>query len=199
MKKASIGTALVAALALSLGLSGVVAADSTTGQIGHYAINDGASFQTAGAACWYSGSGSGPWNIYRLVGRAPSAWWPNTSSTTGQHGTVGWQLIVKHKRLSESTWTLLKKTAVQKKTAYEDAPAYDPNDKAPFTNQWVNITYANFTSDTQFMAIIKIFWYKADGSVKGSVSHTVVEYGKTFGSVSKLTGNSPCFRTTNLN
>jgi len=178
MKGGSVIAAVAAALALTLGLSGVVAADSTTGSVGHYLVTDGNSVATAGAACLYSTPGGGIYNIYRIVGRRPSVWWPDTnSSISGQHGTVGWRLIVKYKSPSATSWTLLKQTTIQKATAHEDSPAYDPNDKAAFSNLWININYANFSqANTTFKALIKIYWFRSDGSVRGTATHTVQNY-----------------------
>jgi len=199
MNRASrLGAAAVLAGALSLALSGVVAADTIVGTIGHYDMTDGTTPSTAGAACLYATPGGGIYNIYRIVARKPSVWWPNTNaSISGQHGQVGWQLIVRYKRPLSSTWTLLKKSDIQKAIAYEDAPAYDLNDRAPFTNLWVNINYANFSeANTQFKASVKVLWYKADGTVRGSVTHAVQYYVvKGDGFNSYVFGSSYCWRS----
>ena len=193
MKKPSrLALAALLAGALSIAFSGVVVADSSTGSIGNYLMHDNSTFQSAGATCRYNPSspGSNLYHLYRIVGRAPSVWWPDTnSSIANQHGKVGWQLIIKYKLPASSTWALLKKSDIQKAVAYEDAPDYDTNDQAPFTNIYLNINYANFPdASTEFQAYAKVFWYRADGSVRGTLTHQYVYYriyeGSTAGGVS---------------
>src|SRR6476620_11352049 len=89
----------VAAVLLSIVMSGVAAADNVVGQHGNYIFTDYNITDQYGATCKYTaGPGLGVWDLYKIVARAPSVWWFDTnSSITTQHGPVGWQLIVLHK------------------------------------------------------------------------------------------------------
>jgi len=158
---------------LMFGLAGTVAAQ--TGQTGNYLFTD--SSTTAGVVCHYSSTGQN--QLDKVTVKAPSVWWPDTSSNSNtQHGTVGWQAFVYHKGASATTWKLLKKTTVHKATAYEGYPgAYDTADKAPFTNLAVSIPGTNYAFTHEFRVKVKVYWYsKVDGSVMGSVAHTVLYY-----------------------
>jgi hypothetical protein len=170
MRLSRVAGALAGTLALSVGLSGVAAADSTTGQTGHFKFVD--STTKPGAVCWYEPGGTNAYNLYRVVVRAPKVWWPDTSSSSNtQHGKVGWRVIIKSG--SPGSFTTLKKSGIRYAIAYEDHPLYDNSDKAPFTS----ITQ-NFISDkfTDYMVSVKVFWYRADGSVMGTATHDVVYY-----------------------
>src|SRR5262245_64557548 len=113
MKRASrLSLAALMSAALTFVLSGVAAADTVTGTVGHYVFNDLSTFQAAGVTCRYHASapGSHLFYLYKIIGRAPSAWWPDgNSSLSGEHGTVGWQIIVKHTQPAASTWIVLQK------------------------------------------------------------------------------------------
>jgi hypothetical protein len=168
----------VSAAVLSIVFAGVVAADTVTGQHGNYVMNDNGDAAATGAICRYADVGNLTYDIYKMVARAPSVWWMNTDSNkTTQHGTVGWRLIVLHKAPAASTWSTVGKTSIQKKTAYEDQLVpYAASTKAPFTNLTFSINKANYPTTEQFMARVKVFWYKSDGTVKGSVVHDVTYY-----------------------
>ena len=163
-------TAPVSAIVLSIVVAGAVAADGTTGQVGHYVFTDSAS--KPGATCVYNTTGGSEAFLNSVVVRAPSVWWPDTSSSSNtQHGQVGWKAIVKEG--SPGSWSTIASSSVQKKTAYEDHPFHDPADKAPFTNLTVSFTSNKFMN---YLVTVKVFWYRADGSVKGTATHDVVHY-----------------------
>jgi hypothetical protein len=168
----------VTAVLLSIALSGVAAADTAVGQHGNYVFVDGDSTTTTGATCKYADAGNLTFDVYKIVARAPKAWWPDTnSSITTQHGRVGWRFSVYHKTPAASSWTLLKTSSTQKATAYEDQlTPYGDSTKAPFTNMGMLISGKNFPATELFMAKVKVLWYRADGTVKGSVTHDVAWY-----------------------
>jgi len=178
---ASLGAAV-----LSIGLSGVAGAQ--TGQTGAYIFVDAQA--TPGVVCKYSSSS--PYKLYQLTIKAPQVWWPDTSSNSNtQHGTVGWQASVYHKGAAASTWKLLKKSTVHKATAYEGYPnVYDLADKAPFSNLSMSVPGSSYVPTHEWRVKVKVFWYsKVDGSVMGSVSHTVVYYKWGTGSTDVRTDN----------
>jgi len=164
--------AAIGAAVLSFGMTGVAGAQ--TGQTGDYLFTDGPT--TAGVVCHYSATGLN--QLDKMTVKAPSVWWPDTNSSSNtQHGPAGWQAFVYHKAESATTWKLLKQTTVHKATAYEDHPAYDPADKAPFTNLAISIPGTNYAFTHKFRVKVKVYWYsKVDGSVMGSVAHTVLYY-----------------------
>jgi len=188
--------AAVGAAVLSIAFSGVAAADTVTGQHGNYQIPDDDTPSLAAAICRYSEGAIGVWNIYKIVGRAPSVWWPDTNaSITTQHGPVGWRLSVLHKAPSSSTWKLLKNSSIQHATAYEDQlNPYGSSTKAPFTNIKISITASNFPASEQFMAKVKLYWFRSDGSVRGSVVHNVANYSEMLGSFQVATTTTSCVR-----
>jgi hypothetical protein len=195
-----LGFAVLVAGILAITFSGVAAADTTTGSIAHYVMNDLSTFQAAGATCKYNprSVGSNTYDIYKISARPPSAWWYDTNSSIDtQHGTVGWQMIVNTRVPPATTWTFWKKTSVQKKVAYEDHPAYDLADRAPFTNLSIDINYLDFAAaNTQFQVVVKAIWYHADGSVRGTAKHTVVYYRTYKGSTAgNVLGTQYCSRS----
>ena len=115
-----------------------------------------------------------------MIVKAPSVWWPDTSSNSNtQHGTVGWQAF----RLSQG------RVGHNLEAAQEDnCPTRPPPtratraltacaDKAPFTNLAVSIPGTNYAFTHEFRVKVKVYWYsKVDGSVMGSVAHTVLYY-----------------------
>jgi hypothetical protein len=186
--------AVVAASVLSIGFSGVAAADTVSGQVGHFIFTDGNSTTTAGAKCRYTQTDPNTWRIYRIVARAPKVWWPDTSSTSNtQHGRVGWRVILKYRHSGDTAWTVLKKSAIQYATAYEDHPLYDSADKAPFTKIAVDFNGSNFAVGDQFMVTDRVNWYRKDGSVRGYATHDVFYYNQIVsGSSFGVTGVGYC-------
>jgi hypothetical protein len=187
---------IVTACILTIGLSGVVAADTVKGQHGDYLFTD--SSGTPGASCRHVNGGGGEWWLAKIVVRPPSVWWPDTnSSNTTQHGPVGWQAIVKYRTLgSTGSWTLLMRSSVQHATAYEDQLVpYGNSTKASFSKKtfFINGSLAKYHLK-EFQVTVKAFWYsKSDGSVMGMASHTVQYYNYWLGSTNEgLTGAQWC-------
>lgn len=168
-------TAVSLAATLSIGLTGVVAADNVVGQTGHYLFTDGSG--EPGAGCLYRQTDAHTWRLFRIVVRPPMVWWPDTNADINrQHGRVGWRVIVWHKAPADSSWTLLTRSPIQRAIAYEDQPAYDPADRAPFTRIRVDINGAAFPVSEQFRATVKAMWFRRDGTVRGYVTHDVQYY-----------------------
>jgi hypothetical protein len=187
--------AVVSAVVLTIGLAGnVAAADKVSGQVGHYAFTDSDSSNSTGAQCLTTDVGNATYDLTQIVGRAPAAWWPDTNSDkTTQHGTVGWRLIVLHKAPAASSWTVLKKSTIQKATAFEDQlNPYGAGTKAPFTDIGLKVSASNFPTTELFAAKAKVIWYRKDGSVKGSVVHFISWYATMYG-VNVLGINPSCY------
>lgn len=167
----------IAALALGalMASSGIAAADTTTGQVGHYIFKDNA--ETYGATCVYAGSG--PYKLTQIVVKPPSLWWPDTNSANNrQHGKVGWQPSLQiSKPGTAGPWNTLFDAPAVVRVAYEDHPAYDAADKAnlPKYTLFVNHSYNKYPN-ANARIVHAAFWYAGDGTTKGSVMHEQVNY-----------------------
>ena len=180
-------SAAMMAAVLTFSVSGVVAADSVSGTYGHYTPTDGP--PGGGAICRYQMTDPANAEIYRMVMRAPSVWWPNRrSDVTTEHGRVGWRAVVQFYR--NGSWRTLTTTGIQRATAYEDQLSpYGASTKAPFTNISVNI---NDPLGRKFRATINMYWFRSDGSVLGRVTHPVKWYRLVVGSTYNGTIESSC-------
>ena len=167
----------ITALALGalMASSGIAAADTVTGQVGHYAFKD--SDVTYGAKCVYSGTG--PYKLAEIVVQPPLLWWPDTNATNNrEHGKVGWQPSLQLSRHGTAgPWNTLFDAPTLVRTAYEDHPAYDPADSAnlPRYTLYVNHAYNKYP-DMYARILHTAFWYAGDGSTKGTVTHEQMNY-----------------------
>jgi hypothetical protein len=170
------GTILALAGAALFATAGVAAADTESGQIGHYNFKDNQS--KPNATCIYSGSSH--YSLNQIVVKAPSVWWPDTNSSNNrEHGRVGWQISVQISLPGAyGPWKTLYMTEVDKKRAYEDQPPYDKADKAPLAQWTLNIPASNYNGKPNAYARVvpMLFWYAGDGSTMGSVTHDQTNY-----------------------
>jgi hypothetical protein len=175
MRVSRLITATVGAAVLSIGLSGVVAAQ--TGITGNHLFIDSNGSSTTGAACRYLRVTDTRAKITQITARPPSVWWPDRNSDNNtEHGKVGWRAIIYHTNAGLG-FVFLKQSGIQYATAYEGYPGgYDNADKAPFTNITVGITASSLPAGDQLRVVVKAYWFKKDGSVLGSDTHTVLWY-----------------------
>ena len=147
--------ATVAAAVLSIGLSGVVSAQ--TGQVGNYLFIDAEG--TPGAACRYDRVSDSRAKIYRVNVRAPQVWWPDRNADNNtEHGRVGWRFFVQHTNAGPG-WVALKRSGFQYATAYEGYPGgYDLADKAPFTSMAVDIAAKNLPAGDELRVVVRGVW-----------------------------------------
>lgn len=187
------GVVLALAGAALFATSGVTLADTETGQHGHYVFKDDAS--TFGVNCVYASQGNDTYKLTQLVVKAPSLWWPDTNSGSNrEHGTVGWRVFVQVSLPGAyGPWSTTFKTSIQKKTAYEDHPAYDPADKAPLAKWTISFNASAYDSRPNAYVRIehKAFWYKPAGSTLGSVVHDQFNYQWKYGTTRGSTGACP--------
>lgn len=162
---------LALAVAAMLGTSSLAYADTESGQHGNYSFAD--DLTNFGVTCVYSGGATR--RLTQVIAKPPSLWWPNTNTNNNtQHGKTGWRVLV---QLSTAggygPWTTLSKSAIKTAIAYEDQPAYDPSDKAPFSKIKLAFDPTPYLSNSNAHVhmVIKAFWYKPDGSLMGSVTH----------------------------
>jgi hypothetical protein len=171
-------------LVVLLGTTSVLA-DTRSGTIGHYRVKDTTS--SPAATCNYTS----PYPNHYLVSfsvKAPSLWWPNTtSSDSREHGTVGWWPVVQVK--TNGSWRTIVNGAGQQAVAYEDRPAYDSADRAPLSTK--SVTWSA-TDQELYRVLVRAAWYRADGSAMGQVKHTVGHYRQAYtGWSTSVTGGCP--------
>jgi hypothetical protein len=161
----------------SLALTGVASADTTSGQTADHLYTD--SQAKPGATCKYSpdSRGNNYYHVSKIVVPPPSVWWFDTdSNTNSEHGRVGWQFTVGHST-NGMTWSLVKKSTVQKATAYEDSQnPYGNSTRAPFTKLSVTIDGGTYSLADQFRVTVKAIWYTPAGKVRGYATHVVNWY-----------------------
>jgi hypothetical protein len=170
------GAMIAIAGAALFATSGVAAADTENGQHGHFNFRDNQSSPIVN--CIYSGTN--PYRLTTIVVKAPGIWWPDLNSMNNrEHGKVGWQLAVQTSLPGAyGPWKTFYSTDVDKRTAYEDNPAYDPADKAPLVKWTLSFNWANFSSHPNAYARIEgtASWYMSDGSTMGTVTHDFFYY-----------------------
>jgi hypothetical protein len=166
-------TALAVAAILVMLATTSASADTKSGTFGHYAVTDTSG--RPGVTCSYTSSYPNHYLVSMTV-RAPSVWWPNTTSANDtENGLVGWWPVVQ--RQTNSGWKTVADEAAQQATAYEDRPLKDPADRAPFSSRTVAVS----ASDNElYRVIVKVAWYATDASVMGSARHTVKRYRLTY-------------------
>jgi hypothetical protein len=164
---------LATMLAASGALAGVpVPPETKVGKVGPYVIAD-AQADTL-ATCRYSPKSSDA-TLQQVIVDPPQVRWPNTKpAVPGQKGKVGWRVIIQAANVSWTTWTTIAQRPMQKRMATESKPAafsaltFDIPATAPYTG---------------IRVIVVAAWYKADGSLRGRVRHTMEHYGNGNGAV----------------
>jgi hypothetical protein len=155
------------ALAGTLALAGVVGAQS--GTTGNYEFQD-----YPGAKCKMVNDWGKHYALVKIVVRPPSVWWPDRDpSKANESGRVGWRAIIQKSGGVDGPWTAVKRTPIQKATAYEGT-------QAPFTKQSVSWNPEK-QANSLVRVVVKAFWYRKDGSVLGRAKHTVLSYKVQFG------------------
>ena len=78
----------------------------------------------------------------------------------------------------DDPWTTVFSSSIQKKTAYEDYPAYSDGDKAPFATRTLTWT----SSKTVYFRIkVTVNCYRPNGTVKGHADHWYYTYDSSYG------------------
>lgn len=141
---------------------------SETGPHGHYDITD--SFATPGAKCSYGDVVYSNWAyLISMKVYAPHVFAADRNSEIREHRVVSWQWKLQRRAYDGTQWHTIKSSAIQKKTAYEDA-------MAPFTALKINYnaekedpTHVDAGGSKIFRALVIIKWYKPNGSVESTV------------------------------
>ena len=164
---------LATVLAASSAVAGIpVPPETKTGKVGPYLISD-ADGDTL-VSCTYSPA-SDDAKLQKVTVHPPEVRWPNTKpAVPGQKGTVGWRVIIQAADPGWSTWTTVAQRPMQKRTATETKPA-------AFTSRTFDLPATE--PYTGIRVIVIAAWYKADGSLRGRVRHTMEHYGNGNGAV----------------
>lgn len=155
------------AMACGSALAGVpVPPEQKTGKVGPYVIAD--ADMTTLATCTYATVGDDA-PLQKVTIDPPVVRWPNTKpAVPGQKGTVGWRVIIQAADPGWATWTTVAQRPMQKRIATETKPA-------AFTARTIALPAAE--PYTGIRVIVVAAWYKADGSLRGRVKHTMAHYG----------------------
>ncbi len=154
----------VALLAAVLAI-GPVAADTELGHkgdVGLHWLKD--SNESGGAKCSYVTTFQGPtshrWGLKRIYVRPP-----RVRAISGSQ-TVGWRFIVQRMEGNEGSWATTYRSPIQKRTASVSA-------RAPFSEMGVKVVVPEFADDLSYRVIVKMIWFRTDGSQQGSAKHKV--------------------------
>ena len=167
---------LGAVLALTIAGAVPAAADTTTGQVGHYFIDDNETNEIVN--CRYNEVAGTP-KLDKFVAKPPKVWWPDTDSgNDNQQGKVGWRILIqKTANPDTGPWSTTYTSSWVKKTAREDQPFQDAADAAPFTAR--GILWNRSGANTVFRVVYVLRWFKPNGTTMGTVKHRVVYYNLT--------------------
>jgi hypothetical protein len=153
---------------------------SKTGTVGGWSFDEGSSLQTASGHCAYGANVVYNWVYFKSMTVKPPTVKAINRTTKQDHQTVGWQLVMQQHLIAlpmTGSWTTIKKSSIQKKTAYDNAAAlftaltvkYDAQVHDP---DFQSLPYA-------YRALVVITWYKADGTVQGTVKLAPSYYKNT--------------------
>jgi hypothetical protein len=179
---------LVALAALGVGVA-PAAADTElghTGQVGAHSLRE--SYSDGGAKCTYrttfEGQSSHWWRLRRIDVRPP-----RVRAISGQQ-VVGWRFIVQRSE-DGGRWERTYRSPIQKATASTSA-------NAAFSSMGIKIIVpapsSQFSNHYQYRVVVKMFWYRANGTQRGTARHLVDFYREQFdGEVSAGDGDGACW------
>jgi hypothetical protein len=158
-------TAVLAALTLS---AGPVMADTElghTGKVGDHYLNDVSGY--TGVICHYDEDNT---HLTSFEVRQPNIWARNRT-THRDSQKVGWRILIKRQMYGSSAWKTFFKSSIKKATAYDDQSAY-----FPIRTLTPQMPHEPIGEPSHWMAVIKMYWFAADGSVAGTARHRVDVY-----------------------
>ncbi len=157
--------ALVLGLLLTSLAVAPAAADTDLGEqgtVGPHRLLD--TRENPGAICRYDGS-HGSWG-YLITVESMSVRPPRVRATFDSQ-KVGWRILVQRSK-DGSPWTTVKRSGVQMVTA-------TTTEDAPFARMKLDFD-APLQTNRRFRAVVRMMWYRADGSLQGSSRHAVDRY-----------------------
>jgi hypothetical protein len=128
------------------------------GKVGQHSLNEA----NGDVVCHYD---PGTANLTSISVRAPTMFARDRTAGVDAQD-VGWRIFVQRKLATETSFKVVKKSSTFK------APATDV-DAASFKSQTVTLTPPENSS---YRIVVKMTWYRADGSVAGWSKHRVEAY-----------------------
>jgi hypothetical protein len=160
--RSTVATMLAVAIGLAIGSAPVLAASGDRGAV---------------AICSYKdlGEDSNYWGgVLKRIDVDP----PRLYALNSKTATVGWRFIVERQRFDQS-FTGWKQTY---KSPIQTAPA-SPTTAAAFSTMGVKVKLPTLAADWEgdwndvyYRVTLKLFWYRADGSVQQAVVHKMKHY-----------------------
>ena len=166
-----VGTAALMALLACVLAAGTVSADTELGHkgtVGPHSLKD--TYSNGGARCTY----------VKTFESETSKWWrvswikvrPPVMKAISTKQTVGWRFVVQRSE-DHGPWETTYRSPIQKATAYS-------NSAAAFSAMRIKVIVpppsSQFSNRHHYRVIVKMMWYRADGSQRGSARHLVDFY-----------------------
>jgi hypothetical protein len=185
--------AVLLASIIAVTAAGPVAADTELGHkgtVGQHSLRDNA--EKGGIFCRYKALSEGPTSfegkLNRIVVRPPKM----RSISTSQR--VGWRFIVQRSK-DGGAWKRTFRSPIQKARAYS-------NTNASFSRMSVKVNVPpdglsdEFIASYSYRVIVKMIWYRPDGTQRGSARHMVnfahdVLSGRHYG-INAFSSNGEC-------
>ena len=166
-----VGTAAFLALLACVLAAGTVSADTELGHkgtVGPHSLRD--TYANGGAKCTYvrtfEGETSKWWRLSRIDVRPPLV----KAISTRQR--VGWRFIVQRSE-DHGPWQTTYRSPIQRATAYSSTAA-------EFSAMGIKVIVpppsSQFSNRHHYRVIVRMVWYRKDGSQRGSARHLVDFY-----------------------
>jgi hypothetical protein len=175
--------AALAVLALGAGPALADVDIFTKGTVGRHWLRD--TPDKPGAKCTYT-SGDAPWLLTTFKVRAPFVFAIDRNEKRNRE-LVGWRFLIDTYDPNNSSEGahIFYRSPLQRAWAYDDMPA-------PFSA--MSVTPDVPDNDYQYRLFVKMFWYRPDGSVRGSSVHVLTQYKHVYGA-SSYVGYGNCAGT----
>jgi hypothetical protein len=169
---------LMTVVSLICGVAPVLAdsAVSRTGLVGQFSVYEGVP-DSNGDYCTYDPNKGN--RLTRIGVRAPDIWARDTTSAEDSQ-LVGWRVIVKRQKPGTTTLTTFYRSQTQRDNATDVAPApFRPAGYGEGTPGFMSFKVTvprEPGAGSQYWIFVRMFWYRHDGSVEGSVTHRLDDY-----------------------
>ncbi len=186
----------IAGLAVTALAIGPVLADEElghTGSVGFHALRDSAN--GGGAICSYKRLNPSPGGYsYEAKLKWIDVRPPKVRAISGTQ-EVGWRFMVERVRqVANATWVLRYTSPIQRDVT-------NASTNAQFTKRGINVVLNTTSADDgpeyEYRVKVKMFWYRANGTVQGTATHLVSNYRQVWnnfpiGGTQTLTEEYPC-------
>lgn len=147
----------------------------TKGTVGEHHLRD--TPENGGVVCRFTSDAS-PYHLTSFKFRPPVVYAIDFNSKRNK-GLVGWRVYLDRydPAQPEEGAQIFFRSGLQLATAYDDKPA-------PFRARTFALDLPQ--DDGVYRAFVKMFWYRADGSVKGASVHVISQYKRVIGEWSEV-------------